>query len=510
MKNFKYLLFTIVLIINTSCEKDFLELSPEGNLNTGNYYKNTQDFQQALVGAYVPLRDVSNIAFFMDEMRSDNSEYDYNPKDRGGLGFEQLADFLDDSQNGVISQRYLACYNGISRTNVILDKLEKINFSMTDADKNQIIGEAKALRAHYYFDLVRHFGKVPLHIHEVLDKENAYLPQSSVEEIYTQIINDFTDALDKVSLPKFPQGTGRITKGMVASELALVYMSLKQYDKSVPLLDSVTKMGYGLWANYGDAFKNENQNKMESVFEVQYKDGTDGQSSNFIYRFIPIGNTTNILGINYNNTLGGWNVPTPDLIESYEIGDKRLDASIGVIEGTINASSNFVASRIVSSVNYVPNPSVAYKYFIRKYYHPPYLLANNTKENWPVIRYSNVLLMLAESLNESGQSSVALPYLNQVRTRAGLANVTTTVQSDLRDIIAKERRIELAFENSRWLDLVRTNQAIPVLTQFGIKQKAKYGYMLPSAYTITENRYIYAIPFREMTINPKLIQNNGY
>src|SRR6218665_825171 len=512
MKKFKYILLATALIIYASCGKNFLELYPEGNLNTGIFYKNTQDFQQALIGAYVPLRDISNIAFYMDEMRSDNTHYDYYAKDRGNLAYEQLADFLDDSQNGVIAQRYSACYNGISRANVILDRLEKINFPMAEADKRQIIGEAKALRAHYYFDLVRHFGKVPLHIHEVLDKESAYLPQSSEEEIYAKIIDDFTEALDKVSSPKLPQGTGRITKGMVASELAMAYMVNNRYDKSIPLLQSVVKMGYGLWTNYGDAFKIENQNKMESVFEVQYKDGTDGQSSSFIYKFIPIGNTLKILGINYNNNNAGWNIPTLDLIESYERNDKRLDASIGVIEGTINKDSDFIASRIASESarNYAPKPGVAYKYFIRKYYHPPYLLANNTKENWPVIRYSNVLLMLAESLNEWGQSGAALPYLNQVRKRAGLGDVTTIEPSELRDIIAKERRMELAFENSRWLDLVRTKQAIPVMTAFGIKQKAAYGHLSRSAYTITESKYIFAIPYREMTINKKLIQNTGY
>lgn len=510
MKNYKYILYTILLILSISCKKDFLELYPEGNLNTENFYKSTQDFQQALTGAYVPLRDISNIAFFMDEMRSDNTHYDYNPKDRGNTGYEQIADFLDDSQNAAIALRYQACYNGISRTNVILDRLEKISFSMANTDKEQIIGETKALRAHYYFDLVRHYGKVPLHVHEVLDKGGAYLKQSSVEEIYTQVINDFTDALGKVDLPKFPQGTGKITKGMVASELAMVYMVNGKYDKAIPLLESVTKMGYDLWDNYEDAFKIENQNKKESVFEVQYKDGTDGQSSNFIYRFIPIGNTIKILGVNYNNTVGGWNIPTLDLIDSYEKKDTRLDASIGVIEGTINASSDFAATGIASVKDYVPKPGVAYKYFIRKYFHPPYVLANNTKENWPVIRYSNVLLMLAESLNEAGQSGAALPYLNRVKKRAGLDEVTTVAQSDLRSIIARERRLELAFENSRWLDLVRTNQAIPVMTAFGIKQKTAYGYLPSSAYTITDDRYIYAIPYREMTINQLLVQNKGY
>ena len=398
MKNSKYMLILLTGALSFgSCKKDFLELYPEGQMNEGNFYKSTVDFQQAVVGAYTPLRDVANIAFYMDEMRSDNAHYDYNSKDRGGLGYEQLADFLDNSQNGVTAIRYQGDYNGISRTNVILDRLEKITFTMADADRKQIIGETKALRAHYYFDLVRHYGGVPLHLHEVTDKSQASLPRSTAEQVYAQIIADFTDALANVAAPKLPQETGRVTKGMVATELAHVYMTLKQFDKAVPLLQSVTTMGYSLWANYEDAFKNENKNNKESVFEVQYKDGTDGQSSTFIYRFIPNGNTINITGISYNDTNGGWNYPTDDLLSAYEPNDKRLDATVGVIEGTYNSNTDFVASKIVSIVNYKAPTGVIAKYFVRKYYHPPYLLANNTKENWPIYRYANVLLLLAEA-----------------------------------------------------------------------------------------------------------------
>ena len=511
MKNSKYIMILLTGALSFgSCKKDFLELYPEGQMNEGNFYKSTIDFQQAVVGAYAPLRDIANIAFYMDEMRSDNAHYDYNSKDRGGLGYEQLADFLDNSQNGVTATRYQAAYNGISRTNVILDRLEKIEFTMADADRKQIVGEAKALRAHYYFDLVRHYGGVPLHLHEVTERSQSTLPRSTVEQVYAQIISDFTEALANVAAPKLPQETGRITKGMVSTELAHVYMTLKQFDKATPLLQSVTTMGYSLWANYEDAFKNENKNNKESIFEVQYKDGTDLQSSTFIYRFIPNGNTINITGISYNDTNGGWNYPTDDLISSYEPNDKRLDATIGVIEGTYNASTDFVASKIVSIVNYKAPTGVIAKYFLRKYYHPPYLLANNTKENWPIYRYSNVLLMLAECLNETGQSPAALPYLNAVRVRAGLAASTTTDPALLRTIIAHERRIELAFENHRWLDLVRTDQAIPVLTAYGAKTKAQYGYILPSAYTITAQRFIYPIPFRELQLNANLVQSPGY
>lgn len=511
MKNIKYMVILLSGALTlASCKRSFLELYPEGQMNEYNYFQNTKDFQQAVVGAYVPLRDIAKQAFYLDEMRSDNTHYDYNSKDRGGLGYEQIADFMDDVSNPVTLTRYQSDYNGISRTNVILDRLAKITFSMEDADRKQIVAEAKALRAHYYFDLVRHFGGVPLHLTEVTSQNGASLPRSTPEQIYAQIINDFSAAIADLPLPKIGSETGKVTKGMASTELAHVYMTLKQFDKALPLLQDVSKMGYDIWDKYDDAFNPTYKNGKESIFEVQYKDGTDGQSSDFIFKFIPNGQTLPILDISYVNTGGGWNIPTDDLMKSYEAGDKRFDASIGVIEGTYNSNTDFVASRVVSAVNYTPPAGVIAKYFIKKYFHKPYNLPNNTRENWPIYRYANALLMLAECLNETNQSPAALPFLNKVRFRAGLGNITTTDQGLLRDIIAHERRIEMAFENTRWLDLVRTDKAVSVMTAYGIKTKAMYGYILPAAYNIAPFRLLYPIPFRELQLNNQLVPSTGY
>jgi len=159
-----------------------------------------------------------------------------------------------------------------------------------------------------------------------------------------------------------------------------------------------------------------------------------------------------------------------------------------------------------------PTAGEVSKNFIRKYYHLPYgSIIDNTDQDWYVYRYADVLLMLAEALNEQGQTGAALPYLNQVRERAGLGDVNVTDQSVVRDTIAHERRVELAFENKRWFDLVRTDQAINVMTAYGIKQKATYSYLLPGSYNVVATKMIYAIPFRENQLNPVgLWQNLGY
>ena len=498
-----------------ACKKDFVTKYPQGQVNEGNFFKSVSDFQEALTGAYGPLRDAANVAFYMEEMRSDNTHYDYNSKDRGGSTSEQLSDFMDNSANPTILALWTADYMGVQRTDIVLDKLATPPPDMVDSVKNQIIGEAKALRAHYYFELVRCYGAVPLYLHEVTNGQNAFLGRSPVDSVYGQIISDLTDAITKLAPPSgFPQ-SGRVTKGMASTELALVYMTLHQYDKALPLLQSVTQMGYALLPDYAAVFDPANKNSQESVFEVQYKTGTDNQASQFIYYFIPVTpHTTNILGVDYNNTEGGWNTPTDDLVTSYEKGDKRLDASVGVVKGKLDDNADFQPDGVISILN--PDTSAEngelYKKFVKKQFHLPLKtpLIYNTDDDWPVYRYADVLLLLAETLNEQGQSGAALPYLNQVRARAGLAPSTVTDQSALRDTIAHERRVELAFENKRWFDLVRTGQALTVMSAYGVKQRATLPYLLPQSYNVTQNKLIYAIPSREVQVNPGLGQNPGY
>ena len=151
----------------------------------------------------------------------------------------------------------------------------------------------------------------------------------------------------------------------------------------------------------------------------------------------------------------GWNVPTQEMATSYETGDLRLDASIAVVEGTISGVEDFTITGLKSSVGYTPTPGLTYFYMIKKYFHPPYTIAFNTPDDFPVFRYSGALLLLAECLVDEGKNGAALPYLNQVRARAGLAPQTAATL----DNIAIEERHELAFENHRWTDLLRQGQA---------------------------------------------------
>jgi len=502
-----------------SCKKSFLTLYPGGNLNEGNYYKSVADLQAGLTAAYVPLRSVAGVAFHMDEGRADNTMYIYNTRDRGNATTENLENFLDAVDNPVTTNRWKYDYQGISTVNTLLDHMVNITFPIPDSTKNTIVGEAKALRGHYYFDLVRNFGGVPLPLHEVTTSAQAYLARSSADSVYGQIISDLSSADSLLNGPTFstPQ-TGHITKGAVETELAAVYLQRSQFAEAIPYLKNVTTMGYSLYSNYRDIFNPVNKyGNKEIIWDVQYESGTTGQSSAFIYYFTPkTGSTKNILGVDFLNSSGGWNMPTQDLIQLFQPGDTRLEASIGVVEGFGNdGSTNYVAADTASIINYhPPTDTTVYYYYTKKYYYPPYPNINlNTAQDWPLYRYSDVLLMLAECYNETNDPNDALSYLNQVRFRAfGNSNgeITQTGQAALRDTIANERRRELCFENKRYQDLIRTGKAVSVLTAFGNAQKQKYSYMLSNSYNVTTDRLLYPIPYYDMTLNSLLVQNPGY
>ncbi len=488
--NTKLFIAVLVLFAASSCSKSFLELTPQTSVSEASFFITEDDYTKAVTGAYRPLQALYSDAYVMGEMRSDNTYYLFNTSNRGGqiVEKENINTFTDVATNRYPYNKYVNDYSGIAKTNAVLQRIDAATISA--AAKSNLKGQAEFLRAFYYFDLVQYFGAVPLHLKEVATVGDAALPRSSVADVYKQIIADATDAA--ALLPAAQTVKGQATQGAAKMLLGYVYMTLKQYPDAEKVLKDVTGLGYSLLPNYADVFDPANKNSVESVFEVQYLQGTQGLQSNFAYQFAPgVTDTKTITGVSGNSqNLGDWNIPTADLIAAYEPGDKRKAASIAT--GYTTPTGVFVAQP-----------------FVIKYLHP-HAQFNNTNDDWPVYRYADALLLLAECLNEEAKSGEAIPLLNQVRTRAGLAATTATTQTALRDALAKERRVELAFENHRWLDLVRTGQAIPVLTAYGAKQQAIRPYLTPGVYTITENRLIFPIPQNELLINKLLTQNPGY
>src|SRR5690606_661481 len=290
MKKITYL--TVSILALSSCSDSFLDLVPPTSLSSASFYQTVDQFDQATAAAYTNLRGIAFMGIFMDEMRSDNTFYTRYAADRGtSTSAEAYPEFRDNSltsqEPNSPGNRYGNAYQGISKVNTILTRLESA--SIAEEDKNRIAGEALFLRAFYYYDLVQHFGAVPLQLTEITATEEAFLPQSTVAEVYAQIIVDLNAAIPLLPVPaSFPQ-SGRATRGAAKMLLAYAYMSKpeREYEKATAELIDITGMGYGLMDSYADVFDPAYKNNKESIFEVQYKQGNEGQQSDFIWRFIP-------------------------------------------------------------------------------------------------------------------------------------------------------------------------------------------------------------------------------
>lgn len=490
------LLFALISSVFISCD-DELTIYPETSLSSETFFKTEADFEQAVNGAYVPLRSIVNDrAWLLGEMHSDNTYYARNVLFGATEQQEDIADFAIPSDNGVttnthVTNQYILDYQIIARVNQITTTIDEADFD-TSA-KNNLKGQALFLRGYAYFELVRYFGSVPLHLEPVTNRQEAALPLSPAEDIYAQIINDVEEAT-RLLPKKSQQEPGRITSGAAKTLLANVYIVQKRWAEAETLLKEVVNSNeYALMANYADAFSNNdsNKNNIESVFEVQFKEGAEGLNGNFLYQFLPLPITAEEL-VTITGTSNpqprsgeGNNIPTPDIIAAYEDGDLRKNASIDSIQISQSGWKDGV-----------------YPYI--KKYAKTHSLDGNHGMDWPVYRYSEVLLFLAEALNEQGKSGEALPYLNEVRSRAGLGDPI----GNLKDAIYRERRVELAFENKRWFDLVRTGRAVDVITAYGNRIKANpidYYYQEgaePRGNAFSNISLLYALPAAEADLSP--------
>lgn len=493
----KYIFLALLSIAISvgGCKKSFLNQEPESGLTDANFWKTESDLKQGVVGAYSSLRGMGTFSYWVfGEMRSDNTTFQYNAPQRGQENRELVDQLLVSATNTLIQDYWRDCYVAISRCNDVLNNVGRID--MPDASKTQATGEVKFLRAFHYFNLVRQFGGVPLRLEAIKSPTQAPSKgRASVDEVYNQIITDLTDAAN--ALPEagsYPASEkGRVSKGAANALLGEVYMTQKKFGDALIALRKVT--GYSLLSAYKDIFLTTNKNNAESIFEIQYYStaGTN-LSSNFMYQFAPFNSgtaVTNDPGTNLNFN-SGWNTPTTDLIAAYEPGDLRKDVSLA--EG-FNSGSGFVA------VPYV------------KKYNQGFVQPGQTNVNFPVIRYADVMLMIAECLNEQGfvPDGEAFGLLNQVRRRAGLAAksfgnpipaLSIGSQTEFRTAMDQERKVELAFENHRWYDLVRTGTAIPVLTAHGQREIAKNPSQFPAgSYQPTQNKLLLPIPQREVTLD---------
>lgn len=494
MKTKIYLFICLLALSSNGCNY-MLDVKPNSFSSGENYYQTEMQVLRAVNGAYGVLQNLYTSDFWaLTEMVADNTNYQYDASDRGAQQREEIDEFLITSSNNYVNTVWAQIYRNIHQCNVITTRIDAVQFS-DEALKKRYAGEAKFLRALYYFHLVRLFGGVPLIVKEPAGPENAFArSRASVDEVYAQIIADAKDAAE--SLPPSYTGAdiGRATKGAALTLLGEVYLTRKEYPAAVAALQQVTTLGYSLLPDYGDNFNPARKNNAESVFSVQYNSGLETESSNYIFVFGPRNGKKDLTG--FNGNLGGCNIPTPGIYNAYEANDKRRDESVYLYDSPTNTP--FEEAKAFGGK--LP--------LIKKFYHPPYALDGRANENWPVYRYSHVLLMLAEAVNETG-SGDPYQYINPVRVRAGLLPLAGLSQAAFRDAVFREQRVELAFEDHRWYQLLRTGKAIEVMTQHGNQEKQRLTRLSAASYNIAAYKLLFPIPDREKRLNG-LEQNQGW
>ena len=430
-----------------SCSDDFIEVPTTEKISAQdvqlfNNNEGAKSFVNAIYSKYLDW-NISSFAWIgVTSIASDEGDKGSSPGDTGS-DKDQL-DLLNFAPTfGSFNDVWEGNYQAINRCNQalkFLPLLDKADVSLRD----RLTGEAKFMRAFTYFTLVKSFGGVPLVDHVPVagneDDRQMLFKRKTKEEIYAFIEADLQEAIAKLPLKSSysADDKGRASKGAAYALLAKVSMYQKKWQQVVDNANAVT--GYSLTPNFQDIYKVSGENNQESIFEIQ---GMGGTGKPGIQQYSQVQGARGAGGWGW-----GFNTPSQTLVNAYNAeGDtKRRDATI------IFRGSTLYDGRVVPTT--VENP-----YYNYKAYSSNFTGSDDSDTNIRYLRYAEVLLMKAEALNELGQTASAIPLLNQVRTRAGLANTTASSQADVRTAVWKERRLELAFEHDRWFDLIRTGQA---------------------------------------------------
>ncbi len=450
------------LMNSTSCSDDFVDRTPEYSIDSENYFNSETDYYNALVAAYDLLQS-TYLNAMLGEIASDNTLCGgENPTDV--IGFQQIDDMIHTPVNSNLRDLWGWMFAGVNRASYILEFKDKTDFP----GKNQIIAEARFLRAYYHFELVKWFGPIPLKGDARFKiGDEKVIPRSPIEDVYASIEADLQFAVDNLSVTA-PQ-VGRATKGAAQALLGKVYLYQNKFNLAATTLDNLIQVtgGYSLIQNYSTLFEFSQENGPESVFEVQY---TDVEGAGFGCLQCSEGNVAvGFNGIrNYSGPLFSsgfsFNIPTSEAYNAYPAGDLRRDVAIlnietwaaqtGATYGTGNEHTGFFNRK------YLPR--------VRSSQAAGDLNLTNPN-NYRAIRYADVLLMAAEAFNRGGiDDSKARFYLNEVRRRAfGNSNNDITASgAALTDAIWNERRLELMGEGHRFFDLVRTGKAAQTIPGF--------------------------------------------
>ena len=458
MKTLKNIIAIIFgLFIVWSCQDDFVQEDPEFIIDAESFFNSPEDYEQALIGAYDLLQS-TYLNVMLGEIASDNTL-------AGGesatdvIGIQEIDDMIHTPINQQLRDIWSWMYSGVNRSNFIIEFQDNISFEGQD----QVIGQARFLRAYYMFELVKFFGDIPfIEDQRIQFGAQFELDRRPASEAYALMEADLQFAASVLS--PVAAESGRVTSGAALALLGKILIFQDRFDEAATVLDQVINSGvYDLVTDYSIIFEQEGENNIESVFEIQY---TDQEGAGFGCLQCSEGNVAvGFNGIrNYNGPIFdsgfSFNVPTQEVFDAFEPGDIRRETAILDIDA-------FAAQTGATFVEGFEHTG----FYNRKYIARQGDLNTGDQNltnpnNYRAIRFADVLLLGAEAHNRgSGNDETARLYLNRVRSRAQLPEVTASGPA-LTDAIYAERRVELVGEGHHFFDLVRTGRAAAEIDGF--------------------------------------------
>ena len=439
-----------------------------------------------------------------------------------------------DYTNPEIASLWASCYRGIERANNLIANIN-VPTNMDDAERQAILGEAMFLRGFFYFTLVSRWGDVPLRLEPttVTGASSINVPATPAKEVYAQVLKDMTEAIDKCRPADFFNYSSRVSKTTVQGILARVTLTMAGY----PLLDKSKYTEALHWANevknsglhslnpsYSQIFINQSSD-IYDIKESMWEADFSGNGLDIYKEEGRVGNTVGIAYSASNHPDTGYSYgfinATAKLYNLYGEGDLRRDWAISPYRysGT--------ERQLRGSLIYDRNCG---KWRRTEEEHTPKNL-NYTPENFPILRYADVLLMLAEAdnqVNGPAPSNAAYDAINQVRRRAyglpvNIPNATADLTPGLNReqfqlAIEDERARELCYETLRRPDLIRWGKwtqtmaalAAQMQTDLASQPSLKYALLGPTNAASSPKYLLYPIPSSEISVNKAISQNPGY
>lgn len=476
----KYILILITSICLSSCS-DFLDVPVDSNISTSNFFKTKEDFDMALTGVYNTLTSAQWDAghrwgnyfeglLYLGRVGTDEAYIIYGDYD------QQISNYTYTPDNYIVSRTWFVQYMGIARANTILDRYETSNVAMSEVDKNRILGETYYLRGFFYFTLARYYNEVPIVLHEVTDVNNLNVEKASLKEVYDQIISDFTKAEELLPVKNT---NGRASKYAAATLLAKAYLQMSGAPLNDPDAAALANQAalrvinsglFGLVTDYFSLFDATNEYSSEYIFDIEFSNTEDATHYG--------GQVGTVDGISTPYDLYWQKVRTcKEFYERFDPKDNRRNAIADF--RYILVGDNLVEDRTPAVLDN--------NFFVYKFRHSlDEADRGSTWVNWsnpinfPISRYSDVLLIQAEASARAGKAPTAegLENLNKVRRRGFGVDVNTPNSSvdispigydKFMDAVLQERSFELCFEGHRWFDLVRFGKL-----EEGVKSLSKY------------------------------------